>query len=395
VLYVYRHAHNNEINSQHDFWQLGLYVGPSPSVPGAIRAAVLINKRVHIITTTAIKGVSDGGQVAIYPDTESSIDCLLDHTIPVDNSTSTSPVPPDPIPDEPLHIVHLPEELSAPPKKPRKRVSFLPVQPQPQLNLSSPPLEPTSVPASLNSNVQFDNNHTSQPQQPPLPLATTQNPPPIEDASAPDNSEPAQMQTTSQSNSSPVSTPSQPHKRRRKRAEPAPPSDLLQRREINRQRRQKLRDDMQARIVEPPPVPQPLASSADILAFSATALLRDIQPLACFVDWTNHTDDGDIFYFSFQDNAYIQICSDSPLTPSSTSPLQHDTVDSYRAVTENVPRTFPQALRDPVWGEPARLEFETILNTTQSLVRMDTAIARHHIQHGAEVLFMIPVYEEK
>jgi hypothetical protein len=60
VLYVHRHAANDELNSQHDFWQLGLYVGPSSTVPGAIRAAVLINKRLHIITTTAIKGMSDG-----------------------------------------------------------------------------------------------------------------------------------------------------------------------------------------------------------------------------------------------------------------------------------------------------------------------------------------------
>jgi hypothetical protein len=67
VLYVHRHAANDELNSQHDFWQLGLYVGPLSSVPGAIRAAVLINKRLHIITTTAIKGVSDGGHVVIYP----------------------------------------------------------------------------------------------------------------------------------------------------------------------------------------------------------------------------------------------------------------------------------------------------------------------------------------
>jgi hypothetical protein len=108
VLYMYRYAHKNELNSQHDFWQLGLY-GPFPSVPIAIRAAVFINKRVHIITTTAIKGVSDGGQqVAIYPDTESSIDFLLDQTIPVDNSNKTSPVPSDPIPDKPLYIVHIP-----------------------------------------------------------------------------------------------------------------------------------------------------------------------------------------------------------------------------------------------------------------------------------------------
>ena len=78
VLYVHRHAANDELNSQHDFWQLGLYVGPSSTVPGAIRAAVLINKRLDIITTTAVKGVTDGGHVAIYPTSDSSIDCLLE-----------------------------------------------------------------------------------------------------------------------------------------------------------------------------------------------------------------------------------------------------------------------------------------------------------------------------
>ena len=50
VLYVYRHAANDELNSQHDYWQLlGLNVGPSPTVSGAIKAAVLINKRLYII----------------------------------------------------------------------------------------------------------------------------------------------------------------------------------------------------------------------------------------------------------------------------------------------------------------------------------------------------------
>ena len=51
ALYVYRHASHSELQSQHDYWQFGLYVGPSPSIPGAIRAAVLTNKRqAHIIT---------------------------------------------------------------------------------------------------------------------------------------------------------------------------------------------------------------------------------------------------------------------------------------------------------------------------------------------------------
>jgi hypothetical protein len=138
VLYVYRHAHNNELNSQHDFWQLGLYVVPSPSVPGAIRAAVLINKRVHIITTTAMKGVSDGGQVAIYPDTESSVDCLLDQTISVDKSITTSSVPPDPIPDEPSYIVHIPRKFPRPQRNAANVSLFFPPR---NSNLNSIPVQ--------------------------------------------------------------------------------------------------------------------------------------------------------------------------------------------------------------------------------------------------------------
>ena len=373
VLYVYRHGHNNELHSQHDFWQLGLYVGPSPSVPGAIRAAVLINKRVHIITTTAIKGVSDGGHVAIYPDTGSSIDCLLDQ--PDENPPADISVPPLPIPDEPLQIIQIPLDDPKPTASPaRKRVSFTASQP-----VSTPTIAPTADPPAVPL-------HPSP--SPPNPIVSSQ--PLAETDITPTD--------ISQSPSQPspiVAHPSPKKIRQRRRQEPAPDSDLLHRRELNRQRRQKLSDDMHARILEPSPAPMPLASSTDLLAYSATALLREIQPLACFVDWTNHTDDTDVFYFSFQDNSYVQIQSNPPNESPSVPLPTKNTVDSYRAVTENVPKTFPQALRDPVWGEPARVEFETILNTTQSMVRMDAAIARHHIQHGAEVLYMIPVYEEK
>ena len=77
TLYVLRRTANIELQSQHDFWQLGLYVGLSPSVPGAIiRAAVLINGDVqHILTTSAIKEVSDGGQVSVYPTADTSLNC--------------------------------------------------------------------------------------------------------------------------------------------------------------------------------------------------------------------------------------------------------------------------------------------------------------------------------
>jgi hypothetical protein len=149
---------------------------------------------------------------------------------------------------------------------------------------------------------------------------------------------------------------------------------------------------MNSRVAEPILTSAPLASAAELLAYSAVLLQG--PPTAHFVDWSNHIEDADAFYFSFQDNAYIQIVSDA-LPATTPLPATFQSVEGFRAITENVPKTFPQALRDPVWGEPARLEFETILTSTKSLVRMDTALARQHIQHGAEVLYMIPVYEEK
>ena len=138
VLYVYHHAANAELNSQHDFWQLGLYVGPSLTVPGATRAAaVLINIRVNIITTTAIKGVSDGGHVAIYPTMNSNIECLLDKQdlIP-DDSLLTVPFSGEPIPasDIPLSTVpHVqqfePEPAPAPVAAATPVVQTVPVSP--------------------------------------------------------------------------------------------------------------------------------------------------------------------------------------------------------------------------------------------------------------------------
>ena len=48
---------------------------------------VLINTRLHIITTTALKGVSDGDHVAIYPTMDSNIECLLEkHNLSKDDS---------------------------------------------------------------------------------------------------------------------------------------------------------------------------------------------------------------------------------------------------------------------------------------------------------------------
>ena len=60
---------------------------------------MLINKRLHIITTTAIKGVSDGGHVAIYLTSDSSIDCPLElHDPSKDDSLQIMQFFDDPVP---------------------------------------------------------------------------------------------------------------------------------------------------------------------------------------------------------------------------------------------------------------------------------------------------------
>jgi hypothetical protein len=63
--------------------------------------------------------------------------------------------------------------------------------------------------------------------------------------------------------------------------------------------------------------------------------------------------------------------------------------DSYRAVTENMPKNFTAELQDPVWRAPARTEFDTII------VENNRGIAKSHLEIGAEVLRMMPVYEAK
>ena len=396
VLYVHRHAANDELNSQHDFWQLGLYVGPSSTVPGAIRAAVLINKRLHIITTTAIKGVSDGGHVAIYPTSDSSIECLLE------KQAANA--------EEPLQILQFPEEPAVP-------ASQIPLSKVPHVQQFEPASSPVpaastvvqSVPVSTPSVAATDSSNSSIPTA--VYTSATVTVPSISTVAHIDPVSPFLISdpvpsSTSTTSPAPTSAPVAPSSSRSKKSKQAPPrvsartaippvdTELERLRKNNRARRQQLNEDMNSRIHEPLLVSASLASSAELLAYSAV-LLQSTPQSAHFVDWSNHTDDADAFYFSFQDNAYIQILSeplpeDAPPMPS-TSPF----VEGYRAITENVPKTFPQALRDPVWGDPARLEFETILTTTKSLVRMDTAIARQHIQQGAEVLYMIPVYEEK
>ena len=70
ILYALRKVRksaNNPYSMNRDYWQRGLYIGPSKLVEGAIKVAVITRKKlVRILHTTIFKGVSDGGDVDTY-----------------------------------------------------------------------------------------------------------------------------------------------------------------------------------------------------------------------------------------------------------------------------------------------------------------------------------------
>ena len=66
ILYVFRHDGIPDLPVNRSFWQRGVYVGPSLSVDGAIRVAVITRGKLQIVTTTTFKAVSDGGDLDPY-----------------------------------------------------------------------------------------------------------------------------------------------------------------------------------------------------------------------------------------------------------------------------------------------------------------------------------------
>ena len=64
-------------------------------------------------------------------------------------------------------------------------------------------------------------------------------------------------------------------------------------------------------------------------------------------------------------------------------------------MTENIPRSFTEALKDPLWGDAARTELNTLIST-KAIVEINAELARATIQsQGADLVLLFPVYEKK
>jgi hypothetical protein len=107
-----------------------------------------------------------------------------------------------------------------------------------------------------------------------------------------------------------------------------------------------------------------------------------------FADWSE-CEIGD-YYFSFSENAFYADNS----CDRKRQPPRIEVTEGYKAVTVNVPRDFPKALVDSVWGEPSRTEWSTVVDA-KTLVKVSKEFAREQIRAGADVVYLFPIYEEK
>jgi hypothetical protein len=107
---------------------------------------------------------------------------------------------------------------------------------------------------------------------------------------------------------------------------------------------------------------------------------------AFFADWTNHNEEET--YYSFSDNQFYELQEFNP-------DVKVVSEDGFRAVTENIPKTFSDALKDPVWGDAARAELQTLLDT-KAIVRVSKEYAQDAIRNQqADLLLLFPVFETK
>ena len=131
--------------------------------------------------------------------------------------------------------------------------------------------------------------------------------------------------------------------------------------------------------------------------------VNDLKPIAeycaevetaCFADWSTFADDDHGMYWSFSDCSFVEV-SDFDIAVYDSVVYSSVQEEGYRAVKDDVPRTYAEALRHPLWGEPARKELNTLISTN-AIVEIDRDVAIDCINNNhADLVVLFPVYEVK
>lgn len=118
----------------------------------------------------------------------------------------------------------------------------------------------------------------------------------------------------------------------------------------------------------------------------------DVQ--AFYADWATHSSDDDLYY-SYHLHSFVKFTTQSDITDSTHHHFPPNIVESNKSVTVDTPKTFSAALRDPQWGEAARTEMSTLINT-KAIVKVDYEVAMDAIKNqGGDLVVLFPVFEKK
>jgi hypothetical protein len=483
ILYVLRHKNNEDLNSAVYYWEQALYVGPSLSVPGCIRAAVVANNNtVQIIITSQMKCISDGGDLPIhqfatdpladYHDEEIDYESKIEPTLPISvqkpdivnansdksillSSTYLAPshVGSDADPDDQsLPVTNADDSdptLINQCTNPTNVIS----NPNDYLHSSRPaiwPIDQETLPSSndlelrgvntvpIIDNVAHINTNTLSKTH--IPFDKVRGDEDTHNYSKPTISNERKVKFNSGSNNTNNQVLSNQLKRALYRGEKYAQSIQNQAEQSNNEK-VAIADPLPIRIMEKLQNPNSNFKSknnpekkkktySDVVQnllennkqVSRTDRLRlrseqknkiltsnlsdvvnftDIEGLEqCFnIDWQECSSDK--YYYAFGFNCYIQI-EDKDIQSQDRNGIydvfnrdEDESIVCYKAVVKNVPKSYTLALQDPKWGDPARVEIKTLTEETGCIIEISKELAKQHIENGAEVLRLIPVYEEK
>jgi len=354
--------------------QVGLYVGPSLVTPGCVRAAVVTNGKLYIVTTSNFRSASDGGGLNIFPEVNRGVARLIQESVDakkypestsysepeadhqeecdllgrMDSSTdsiSAISAGTESVPGRPLVDTNPTQDLEVRKKvrgdgrqhAQRTRAPRRPTRRKRHKNHDVPEVKtgPIAIPDSSLCDVNSVTAETA-PRNVPTPVMEVVRDGPVESAPVPLAVAVEQGGRSTQS------------------AKPA---------ERRSARQQERRDRVK-----------------EIGGVATDAV--DLE-ICCIADWSTHQDEG--IYWSWGEFCFVQVAE------GDSSVLEQ----GHRAVTDQVPKSFAAALADPVWGDAARKEINLILSS-KAMVEVDGTIAKEAIKsQQADLMYLFPVYEEK
>ena len=347
VLLVYRPVPNRASidGANRGFYQRGLYVGPDRLVTGGIRVIVKVGSTLQLIVSTKYKCVTDGGGTNVYPYVERGLQDLVDgntvHIEPTvvcnDTTTTANELSVEsvisPVVSIPLNTTHT-QELRG--DKSRNDVD------NSMNNVVNDSVDECVVEHEVNDNISVS----------------------------------SEVNNVNISNAKHVR-----NVLRRKRKKEAKVIDRT---------KWATREERARRRME-----------EGNCVYDIDGSITDRVPMDCesvtayYAHWSLHEDV--MMYYSPLEGVMYRVDAGIPrdkVPMSESTKLQTSDAIGYRAVTVGVPKTYAAALVDPVWGEAARKEWDTMIET-KALLLVDSQVATESIKQGADLVILFPVYEEK